>query len=69
MTKFKRGDDVKLTDNYARALNGPKARINWLGRRGVVKWSNSDTVSIVWDGTTAQQQVPARGVEKVSHAA
>jgi hypothetical protein len=70
MTQFKRGDDVKLTDNYAMALNGsPKARINWLGRRGIVKWSNPDTVSIIWDGTKAQQTVPARGVEKVSHAA
>jgi hypothetical protein len=69
MTQFKRGDDVKLTDNYAMALNGPRARIDWLGRRGVVQWSNSNTVSIIWDGTKAQQTVPAQGVEKVSHAA
>jgi hypothetical protein len=70
MTQFKRGDDVKLTDNYAMALNrSPLARINWLGRRGIVKCSNSNTVSIIWDGTKAQQQVPARGVEKVPHAA
>jgi len=69
VTPFRKGEPVKLTDKYARALNmSPKTRVNWLVRRGVVKWSNSDTVSIIWDGTKAQQQVPSRGVERIADA-
>jgi len=63
---FARGERVKLAENYARALM-LKRSMDWLQRRGTVRYCSPATVYILWDGRTTMDTVPVRGVERAEH--
>lgn len=41
-------------------------RVDWVSREGVVHHMNGHAVFIIWDGVKRQDQLPIKGVEKVS---
>jgi hypothetical protein len=62
---FDRGDRVKLTDRFAKVLlRGPKVKIDWLARRGVVRRCNEFDVYVAWDGRNTLDSIPVKAVEK-----
>ena len=61
---FRPGDVVKLTHRFALVLmRTPRCRVDWVARRGLVKWANNQSVYIVWDGRSSGDLVPLGGVE------
>ena len=63
---FERGQRVKLAETYARALM-LKRSMDWLHRRGTVRYCSPATVYIQWDGRATMDTVPVRGVTLAEH--
>ena len=57
---FERGQRVKLAETYARALM-LKRSMDWLHRRGTVRYCSPATVYIQWDGRATMDTVPVKG--------
>ena len=66
MIAFLPGEQVRLTSRFAAVLNkSTKRRVDWLGRKGVVRRCNSRSAYIVWEGCKSIDPVPVKGVERV----
>jgi len=63
---FERGQRVKLAETYARALM-LKRSMDWLHRRGTVRYCSPATVYIQWDGRATMDTVPVKGVALAEH--
>lgn len=65
MTRFKKGDPVRLTTRYANALSKAvqAKRVDWRMRIGVVRACNDTQVTIMWPGRRSPDYVQVKGVE------
>ena len=65
---FAIGDQVKLTDRYAKTLTRNQrghSLVNWFNRRGVVVACSAYIVRVTWEGRISKECLPIAAVEKV----
>ena len=65
---FAVGDQVKLTDRYAKTLTRDQrahSLVNWCNRRGVVVACTAYIVRVRWEGRKSKDCLPIAAVEKM----
>lgn len=69
MIALHRGDRVRYTERFGRAMTLPNRRTDWSAREGRVASEprpGGDSVGVVWDGTETQVREVRGTLEKIA---